>query len=74
MYVYIEIWTEAMIEMKIYKKPEIEIVEFSVADITNAPPYVITSNEDFPGGIISVNGDEVFYGIEAGEEGYLVGQ
>ena len=59
------------VKMKIYKKPEIEIVEFTVADITNAT-YEITSTDDFPGGMISVDSDEVFYGVEAGEEGYLV--
>lgn len=57
------------VKMKIYKKPEIEIVEFTVADMTNAT-YEFTSNDDFP--MLNPNSDEVFYGIEAGEEGYLV--
>ena len=62
LYVYIEFCAEAMVEMKKYIKPEIEIVEFELEDAINV--------SGDPG--LDLNSDEVFYGIEAGEEGYLV--
>lgn len=64
-YVYLYVYilnAEAMVEMKKYIKPEIEIVEFEFEDIVNV--------SGDPG--LDLNSDEVFYGIEAGEEGYLV--
>ncbi len=52
--------------MKIYKKPEIEIVEFFISDNTTANSGSdVVPDFDF-------NSDEVFYGIDAGEEGYIV--
>ena len=58
--------------MKKYIKPEIEIVEFDIfdavvtdgSDIWVVPP--VNEDEWDP------NSAEVFYGIEAGEEGYLI--
>lgn len=61
LYVYIELCAGAMVEMKKYIKPEIEIVEFDIDDIISLSD---------PG--LDLQSDEVFYGIEAGEEGYLV--
>lgn len=54
--------------MKIYSKPEIEIVEFDVSDNTTANP----GSDLLPD--LDLESDEVFYGIEAGEEGYLINQ
>ena len=71
MYVYIEFCAEAMVEMKKYIKPEIEIVEFDVFDrVTNGIMYDSPS-ANLPDDWES-DSAEVFYGIEAGEEGYLV--
>ena len=72
LYVYIEFCAEAMVEMKKYIKPEIEIVEFDIFDkVTNDVMY-----DPFSGGPNDWETDtdsaEVFYGVNAGEEGYLV--
>mgnify|MGYP003291090725 CR=1 FL=1 len=70
MYVYIEFCAEAMVEMKKYIKPEIEIVEFDIEDrVTNNDIMYQPGSAGLP---IVGNSDEVFYSIEAGEEGYLV--
>ena len=55
--------------MKKYIKPEIEIVEFDVLDNITANG---TSGLIPPTPELQLSSDEVFYGIEAGEEGYLV--
>lgn len=70
LYVYIEFCAEAMVEMKKYIKPEIEIVEFDVLDNIAANPGS-TLVPPFEDGA-DLQSDEIFYGIEAGEEGYLV--
>lgn len=70
LYVYIEFCVEAMVDMKKYIKPEIEIVEFDVFDNIAANPGS-TLVPPFEDGM-ELQGDEVFYGIEAGEEGYLI--
>lgn len=69
LYVYIEFCAEAMVEMKKYIKPEIEIVEFDVMDsvTANGTSGLLPENPE-----LQLSSDEVFYGIEAGEEGYLV--
>lgn len=69
LYVYIEFCAEAMVEMKKYIKPEIEIVEFDVLDNITANG---TSGLIPPTPELQLGSDEIFYGIEAGEEGYLV--
>ena len=55
--------------MKKYIKPEIEIVEFDVMEniAANGTSGLIPPSPD-----LKLESDEVFYGIEAGEEGYLV--
>ena len=70
LYVYIEFCAEAMVDMKKYIKPEIEIVEFDIPDsiAANAGSDLVPPFEDGA----DLQSDEVFYGIEAGEEGYLV--
>lgn len=56
--------------MKIYSKPEIEIIEFDVVESVTA-----TGSDLLPGdAVIEVEEDGVFFGIEAGEEGYLINQ
>lgn len=56
--------------MKIYSKPEIEIIEFDVVESVTA-----TGSALLPGdAVIEVEEDGVFFGIEAGEEGYLINQ
>ena len=76
LYVYIEFCAEAMVEMKKYIKPEIEIVEFDIWDkVTNGVMYELASTDVVPGpggGDWESDSAEIFYGIEAGEEGYLV--
>ena len=79
LYVYIEFCAEAMVEMKKYIKPEIEIVEFDVWDkVTDGVMYQFASNVVVPtpppggGGDWESDSAEVFYGIQAGEEGYLI--
>ena len=69
LYVYIEFCAEAMVEMKKYIKPEIEIVEFDISDsiAANDTSSLLPGNPE-----LQLSSDEVFYGIEAGEEGYLV--
>lgn len=69
MYAYIEFCAGAMVEMKKYIKPEIEIVEFDVMDniAANGTSGLLPENPE-----LQLSSDEVFYGIEAGEEGYLV--
>ena len=59
-----------MVEMKKYIKPEIEIEVFDVPDNIAANPGS-TLVPPFEDGM-EWNSDEVFYGIEAGDEGYLV--
>ena len=55
--------------MKKYIKPEIEIEVFDVPDTVNAvgTSSLLPENPE-----LQLNSDEVFYGIEAGDEGYLV--
>ncbi len=69
LYVCIEFCAGAMVEMKKYIKPEIEIVEFDVMDsvTANGTSGLLPENPE-----LQLSSDEVFYGIEAGEEGYLV--
>lgn len=56
-----------------YIKPEIEIVEFDVWDkVANGVMYDLASTEVAPGTGNLEQSAEVFYGIDAGEEGYLV--
>lgn len=65
LYVYIEFCAGAMVEMKKYIKPEIEIVEFDVENV------ITISGNDYEEGM-DWEQDAAFYGIEAGEEGYIV--
>lgn len=71
LYVYIEFCAEAMVEMKKYIKPEIEIVEFDVMENIAANLASDLLVPPFDDGA-DLQSAEVFYGIEAGEEGYLV--
>ena len=70
MYVYIEFCAGAMIEMKKYIKPEIEIVEFDVFDKVTNGTVMYAAGSGLPE--VDEDSAEIFYGIEAGEEGYLV--
>lgn len=56
--------------MKIYNKPEIEIVEFDIAENLTQEELLDNSN-NFPD-VYDMSSDEIFYG--AGEQGYLVNQ
>ncbi|MBR4048923.1 MAG: hypothetical protein IKK09_00355 [Clostridia bacterium] len=52
--------------MKKYIKPEIEIVEFDIVESVTEE----IGSDLLPD--LDLQSDEVFYGIEAGEEGYLI--
>lgn len=66
LYAYIEFCAGAMVEMKKYIKPEIEIVEFDIVESVTEE----IGSDLLPD--LDLQSDEVFYGIEAGEEGYLI--
>ena len=54
-----------MKKMKIYKKPEIKIEKFDVADVIT--DSIVIGEPD-----LDLNSDEIFYGADAGDQGYLV--
>ena len=62
-------FVKAMVEMKNYIKPEIEVLKFDIEDI-------ITDSSLFADGSDGSEEDlqsaDAFYGISAGEEGYLL--
>lgn len=54
--------------MKIYRKPEIEIVKFDIEETLCAD--ALSGGTYEPG--LEFAEDEVFYGVNPGDEGYLV--
>ena len=58
--------------MKVYKKPEIEIVEF---DVLENVTQELTIDPSFGGpALMNMQSDEIFYGADAGDQGYLINQ